>query len=115
MSSFERKENKADKKESLKDRTERFFNNFLNRSNEPGEFLTGEKKEKIIAEGRTNPEALKIFEKDKNSKYRTNSLSVIGWAEIFLLSDESSNVPADKKEELMKRIESDRQRIQKEK
>ena len=116
MLSFEGKEKgRSGKEESLTDKVRKFFKDFLNRSDEPGEFLTEEKKKKIIVESKNNLEALREFEKDRNSKYRTNSLSVINWAEVFLLSDESRDVPADEKKELLQKIEDSRQRIRKEK
>ena len=108
MPSFEEK-----KEESLSDKVRKNLENFLSRSDDPGDFLTPEEKMK---QGSTDAEALKILEKDRDNKYRTNSLAgAIGWANIFLSSEDIKNVPSDQKEKLLQRTENASKEIEKEK
>lgn len=111
MSSFEGKK----EEESLSDKVRKNFEDFLSRSDEPGEFLTPAKKEELIKESLTDPKALEILEKDRESKYRTNSLGVISWVELFLSSEDAKNVPIDQKEKLLQRIKKVNEEIAKEK
>jgi hypothetical protein len=83
------------------------FLKFETRSDDPGEFLSGEEKDKLQEATRTNPEALMKWEEDRNSKYRINSLyAPIAASENFLKSKEADSVPNDVKEELISRIDS---------
>jgi hypothetical protein len=85
----------------------KIFLEFEARSDDPGEFLSGEEKDKLQKETLTNPEALMKWEKNRNSKYRINSLHApIAASEIFLKSKEADSVPNDVKEELISRINS---------
>lgn len=111
MPSFEEK-----KEESLSDKVKKNLENFLSRSDDPGVFLTPEEKIKLIKESLTDAGALKMLKKDRDNKYRTNSLSgAIGWASIFLTSEDIKNVPSDQKEKLLQRIEGVSKEIEKEK
>ena len=111
MPSFEEK-----KEESLSDKVRKNLENFLSRSDDPGDFLTPEEKMKLIKESSIDAEALKILEKDRDNKYRTNSLAgAIGWANIFLSSEDIKNVPSDQKEKLLQRTENASKEIEKEK
>ena len=112
MSIFEGKENKE---EPLSDKVRKQLEGFLSRSDDPGEFLSDEEKDKLREATLTDPDALKKWEKNRNNKYRTNSLSVISWAELFLLSEETKNVPIDQKEKLLRRIKKADEEIEKEK
>ena len=67
--------------------SKKIFLNFEARSNDPGEFLTNEEKEKLQAATRMNMDALKKWDEHRNSKYRVNSL----YAPILASAIESSN------------------------
>jgi|GEM_PF-3138798 len=84
----------------------RVFLKFKTRSDDPGEFLSSEEKDKLQEATRTNPEALKKWEEDRNSKYRINSLySPLLASESFLQSIEAESIPSDLKKELKERVE----------
>ncbi|MBU4347897.1 hypothetical protein KJ671_00065 [Patescibacteria group bacterium] len=90
---------------SISEKTKKIFNAFLAYSDEPGEFLSNSEKDELIKKSKTDPEALKKFEENKNSKYRVNSLSApLMIAEIFLDSSEAKDVPFEEKNELLKKI-----------
>ena len=81
------------------------FLNFEARSNDPGEFLTNEEKEKLQAATRMNMDALKKWDEHRNSKYRVNSLyAPILASEMFLKSKEAELIESKLKEKLIERI-----------
>lgn len=81
------------------------FLKFKTRSDDPGEFLSGEEKDKLQEETKKNPEAVRKWEEDRNSKYRVNSLySPLLASESFLRSFEADSMPEDAKKELTLRI-----------
>lgn len=83
----------------------KIFSKFEVRSDDPGEFLSGEDKDKLQLATRTNPEALKKWEEDRNSKYRINSLySPILASENFLVSSEAESIENEVKMKLIERI-----------
>lgn len=85
--------------------TKRIFEAFLSCSDEPGEFLSSTEKDELIKKSKTDPEALKKFEKNKNSKYRVNTLSSpLMSAEIFLNSNESKDIPSLEKTKFLEKI-----------
>ena len=59
---------------SILETTKKILSRFLERSDEPGEFLSNVQKDKLSETSGFDPEALKKWEEDKNSKYRINSL-----------------------------------------
>jgi len=85
--------------------TRKVFKSFEARSDEPGEFLSGEEKDKLLEQTRTSPEAMERWEKNRNSKYRINSLyAPLAATENFLDSPEADSVPQNTKEDLIKRV-----------
>lgn len=81
------------------------FSKFEIRSDDPGEFLSNGDKDKLQLATRTNPEALKKWEEDRNSKYRVNSLySPLLASEIFLKSSEAGSIESELKEKLVERV-----------
>ena len=83
----------------------KIFSKFEIRSDDPGEFLSSEDKDKLQLATRTNPEALKKWEEDRNSKYRINSLySPILASENFLESPEAESIESEAKTKLIERI-----------
>jgi len=102
--------------ESVSDKARKNFEDFLSRSDEPGKFLSVDEKVVLQAKTKASPEAWEEWEKDRSSKYRTNSLSgAIGFAEMFLISNEAESVPEDIKKELLKRIDAATDRVHREK
>lgn len=102
--------------ESLSDKVRKNLEIFLSRSDDPGERLSLSEREKLIKESMVDPEAEEKLKKDKENKYGTNSLfGAMGWAEQFLSSEDSENVPASQKIKLSQRIEGVRKRIETEK
>ena len=83
----------------------KIFSKFEVRSDDPGEFLSSEDKDKLQLATRTNPEALKKWEEDRNSKYRVNSLySPLLASENFLASPEAESVEEKVKTKLIERV-----------
>jgi hypothetical protein len=92
-------------KKTTSEMTKKIFEVFLSRSDSPGEFISSKEKDDLIIESKNNPEALKKFEKNKDSKYRVNSLSApLMSAEVFLNSKETENIPLEEKDKLIKKI-----------
>ncbi|MEK9170166.1 MAG: hypothetical protein AAB674_00785 [Patescibacteria group bacterium] len=105
----EKEPNRPEKKTIIAEAVKKCFDRFLSLSDEPGEFLTDEEKNKLIEESKADPAAMKKFEENKNSKYRINSLSgPLGYADLFLESKEADHIPPEKKEELIKKIDAAR-------
>ncbi|MEK7478527.1 MAG: hypothetical protein AAB626_01210 [Patescibacteria group bacterium] len=91
---------------SILETTKKILSRFLERSDEPGEFLSNVQKDKLSETSGFDPEALKKWEEDKNSKYRINSLfAPLEIAKIFLTDPESEKIPKEEKENLLKRIQ----------
>ena len=88
------------------------FDRFMALSDEPGEYIVGEK-DKLIKESGHNPEALKRLEENKKSKFRMNSLSVpLGAASILLgLPEVQMKISKEKIEELEEMINQAHQDI----
>ncbi|MDO8442882.1 MAG: hypothetical protein Q7S81_01295 [bacterium] len=105
---FESQEKKSEPspEPSILETTKKIFSQFLERSDEPGEFLSGIQKDKLSEASRFDLEALKKWEKDRNSKYRINSLfAPLGIAKFFLTDPESKKIPKEEKENLLKRVQ----------
>jgi hypothetical protein len=82
------------------------FLNFEARSDDPGEFLSGEEKDKLQEATLTDPDAQRKWEENKNSKYRVNSLySPLMASDNFLRSPEAGSIPEKHKEELIKKVD----------
>ncbi len=84
----------------------KIFLRFESRSDDPGEFLSSEEKDRLQEATKTNPEALKKWEEDRNSKYRVNSLyAPLLASENFMRSVEAESISKDLKKELINRID----------
>ena len=87
--------------------TKKRFRGFESRSDDPGKFYSPEEKEKLQKETKNNPEACKEWERNKNSKYRINSLSApLMSSELFLTSPEADDISEEIKESLLNKIKS---------
>ena len=101
-------EKNTEKSKSPKELFKQKIDNFLNRSDEPGKFLSDEEKEIFLKKiDPEDPKSLEEWKKHKmGSKYRMNSLSIpLAAGEIFLKSEEAINVPLESSQELLERIE----------
>jgi hypothetical protein len=104
-------ENKKEEIDRIKNVVRTIFDNFGKRSDEPGEFIV-DIKDQLIEQSKTDPKALERLEKNKNSKYRANALfAPLAAIELFLVSDESQNLPEAVKQELNQKMERARKDI----
>lgn len=101
------KEKQPEKLESSKEILKKSIENFFSRSDEPGKFLSEQEKLDLIEKTKSDPKALEEWKKEKRgSKYRINSLSIpLSAGLIFLDSNEALSLSAEKRQELLERIQ----------
>ncbi|MBI4991939.1 MAG: hypothetical protein HZB99_01860 [Candidatus Harrisonbacteria bacterium] len=99
--------------EKASEAAKKIFKSFLNRPDEPGEYLSDEQQKELIKRSATDPAAREKFLASKRSKYRTNSLTApLMAAELFLTDDEApKKMPEEKIEYFNKKIKQSKENI----